>query len=104
MTMKCSCAPLVGGIIERDSSPISLTASWKKQCAWTSIVLTRLPLMLTGSLCAADCARALFSNPQLQKAMPAAAIPFNNVLRTVTYSLPYFREKQECAALYSAHV
>jgi hypothetical protein len=48
MTMKCSCAPLVCGKTDFASSPIRLTASWKRQCEWTSMVLTRLPLTMTG--------------------------------------------------------
>src|SRR5205807_3339594 len=53
------------------SVPSSVPASWKWQCAWTSIVFTRLPLTMTGRLRAPGCwACAASSSAQLQKTTP----------------------------------
>src|SRR5262249_41974629 len=74
MTMKLSCAPLVCRNTWPASSPIRATASRKWQCACTSMVLIRLPLIITGRRWpTACCARAASRMKQLQKTMPAVA-------------------------------
>src|SRR6476469_4170722 len=83
IAMKCSCAPLVGGITLRACSPISAIDSWNRQCACTSMVLTRLPLTLTGSRRPPFCAFAKSSIPQLQNTIPAAAARLRKPRRVV---------------------
>src|ERR1700738_3672164 len=79
-----SSAPLTG---DGGMSPSSLLASRNRQWAWTSMVLTRLPLTVTGSFCRdAPCACADCSRPQLQNTIPvatAALPPFRKLRRVV---------------------
>src|SRR5215471_8376812 len=82
-TMYWFSAPLTGTNTLGASSPIRLTASWKRQCECTSMVLTRLSLTMTGRRRPGSCARAASSIPQLQKAMPAAPAPLRKPLRVV---------------------
>src|SRR6516164_6099572 len=63
---------IVGGVSRCVSSPRSAVASSKKQCACTSIVLTRLPLTVTGRA-AAGCAQGAVGQQQPAKTIPAAA-------------------------------
>src|ERR1700754_1640108 len=53
------------------------------------MVLTRLPLTITGRRCAFGWAWAASSSPQLQKAMPLAAAPLRKVLRVVMVASRY---------------
>src|SRR5262249_36856869 len=79
--MNASDAPLTGDVNAALSSPINWAASWKRQCAWTSIVFTRFPPTLTGRRWPAGCAHTASSQAQLQKATPGAAVRVKNCLR-----------------------
>jgi len=48
-------APLTGDLKATLSSAISFSTSGKRQCACTSMVLTRLPFTLTGNRCPPPC-------------------------------------------------
>ena len=83
--MKCSGTPLVGGGTDLASSPIKSIASWNMQCACTSIVLIRFPLMKMGvnRFGWASLASAAWESPHPQKNNPPSALldVFRNDLR-----------------------
>src|SRR5216683_2196010 len=77
ISMKASWASRTGGSwSDAASAPKSAPASRKWQCAWTSMVLTFLPLTAMGRVRMPACACARSTRPQLQKTIPvAAAVP-----------------------------
>src|SRR4051812_36946808 len=85
----CFPASGIGDLKAATSSPISFSASWNRQWACTSTVLTRLPLTMTGRRGPPDCcARAASSSAQLQNAMPAAAATVFRKCRRLVISPP----------------
>src|SRR3954451_11072967 len=87
----CLPASFIGDWKAAVSSPISFSASWNRQWAWTSTVLTRLPLTMTGrrdALPAGCWARAASSNAQLQNTMPAVAAAVFRKCRRLVISPP----------------
>src|SRR5579883_709605 len=92
-SMKASCAPFTtdGAWIAWASAPSSAPASWNWQCEWTSIVFTRLPETITGSLRGVPCARAWSSRPQLQNTTPVARPPLRKLRRVLMSAPPICR-------------
>src|SRR5262249_17508428 len=90
-------APFTRGITRPASSPIRASASWKWQCACTSIVLIRLPLPVTGRRWpSAPWPRATSRIAQLQNTMPDAPAALIKP-RRVVMAVPSLDIRVSCA-------